>query len=143
VFDFLDVLSNHVPFTDHMLGDWSFSGPARGAGTRARLRARTPGPKRWLDMEVIASEAPVMTRERTIGAGGKRHTTGTYTLAPGPGGGTLVTFEFAWERAPLGDRIAAPLLRGYLRHGNERALQRLKALLEGEAVHEPRMAAAA
>ena len=69
-------------------------------------------------MEVIASGSPVMTRERTIGAGGKRHTTGTYTLAPGPRGGALVTFEFAWERAPLGDRIAAPLLRGYLRRGD-------------------------
>jgi uncharacterized protein YndB with AHSA1/START domain len=143
VFDFLDVLSNHIPFTDHMLVDWSVTGPERGVGTKAHLRASAPGPKQWLDMEVIASDAPVMTRERTIGAGGKRHTTGTYTLAPAPGGGTLVTFTFAWERAPLTDRVAAPLVRAYLRRGNQRSLQRLKALLEREAADGPTVAEAA
>ena len=143
VFDFLDVLSNHIPFTDHMLADWSIAGPERGVGTKAHLRATAPGPKQWLDMEVIASEAPVMTRERTIGAGGKRHTTGTYTLAPAPGGGTLVTFTFAWERAPLTDRLGAPLVRAYLRRGNERSLRRLKALLESKAADGPPVAEAA
>lgn len=143
VFDFLDVLSNHIPFTDHMLVDWSVTGPERGVGTKAHLRASAPGPKQWLDMEVIASDAPVMTRERTIGAGGKRHTTGTYTLAPAPGGGTLVTFTFAWERAPLTDRVAAPLVRAYLRRGNQRSLQRLKALLERKAADGPTVAEAA
>ena len=143
VFDFLDVLSNHIPFTAHMLVDWSVTGPERGVGTKAHLRASAPGPKQWLDMEVIASDAPVMTRERTIGAGGKRHTTGTYTLAPAPGGGTLVTFTFAWERAPLTDRVAAPLVRAYLRRGNQRSLQRLKALLERKAADGPTVAEAA
>ena len=29
VFDFLDVTANHEPFTDHVLRDWEYSGPAR------------------------------------------------------------------------------------------------------------------
>ena len=45
VFAFLDVLANHEQFCDHMLVDWSFSGPAAGVGARARMRANAPGPK--------------------------------------------------------------------------------------------------
>jgi polyketide cyclase/dehydrase/lipid transport protein len=130
VFAFLDVLGNHRAITDHVLVDWTLSGPRSGVGARARMRSNVPGPKQWLDMEVIASRAPESNTERTIGAGGKRHTTGTYTLAPAPRGGTRVEFAFRWERAPLGDRLLAPLLRAYLRRANARALQRLKALLE-------------
>ena len=54
-----------------------------------------------------------------------------------------MTFTFAWERAPLTDRVAAPLVRAYLRRGNERSLQRLKALLERKAVVGPTVAEAA
>jgi len=52
-------------------------------------------------------------------------------------------FTFAWERAPLTDRVAAPLVRAYLRRGNERSLQRLKALLEHMAADGPTVAEAA
>lgn len=34
VFDFLDVLGNHEPFTDHFLVDWQLSGPTAGLGAR-------------------------------------------------------------------------------------------------------------
>lgn len=44
VFAFLDVLSNHEPFTNHMLVDWSYEGPAAGVGARARMRANS-GPE--------------------------------------------------------------------------------------------------
>jgi len=36
VYDFLDVLANHEPFTDHTMVDWQYSGPAAGLGARAR-----------------------------------------------------------------------------------------------------------
>ena len=29
VFDFLDVMANHEPFTDHLMRDWELSGPER------------------------------------------------------------------------------------------------------------------
>jgi hypothetical protein len=44
---------------------------------------------------------------------------------------------------PLTDRVAAPLVRAYLRRGNERSLQRLKALLERKAADGPPVAEAA
>jgi hypothetical protein len=46
-------------------------------------------------------------------------------LAELPEGGTRITFEYAWQRAPLGERLASPLVRGILRRGNERSLRRL------------------
>jgi hypothetical protein len=130
VFAFLDVLGNHRPFTDHVLTDWTLSGPEVGVGAKAHLFTKGPGPKQEVDMEVISSDAPVSTVERSISAGGRRRTTGTYTLAPADDGGTLVRFDFRWEEAPLGDRLAAPLVRATLKRANERAMVRLKALLE-------------
>jgi hypothetical protein len=51
--------------------------------------------------------------------------TGTYTLEPLPSGGTKISFEYAWQQAPLSERLAAPLVRAVLRRGNERAMERL------------------
>jgi Polyketide cyclase / dehydrase and lipid transport len=131
VFAFLDVLSNHEPFTDHMLVDWSYAGPAAGVGARARTRAKVPGRADWIDMEVVASEAPVTTVEESVSAGGRRRTRGTYTLDELASGGTRVQFEIAFIDTLPSDRIAAPLLRAWLKRGNEKAMRRL-----GEALAE-------
>jgi hypothetical protein len=40
VYGFLDVPANHEPFTNHMLVDWSYSGPPSGVGARARMRLK-------------------------------------------------------------------------------------------------------
>jgi hypothetical protein len=125
VYDFLDVLSNHELFTDHMMQDWHFEGPARGIGSKARLKAVVGGRTEAVEIEVIEAERPVKTVERNIGADGKRVGTGTYTLADLPGGGTRVTFTYAWQQAPWSERLAAPIVRGIARRGNERAMQRL------------------
>lgn len=133
VFDFLDVLGNHRQFTDHLLVDWSLSGSPVGVGTVARMRAKVPGPDQWIDMETLVSESPARTVERSVSAGGKRVTTGTYLLAPDGAGRTEVTFSFAYERPTRSDRLTAPLTRAFLRRGNEKAMRRLKALLEARA----------
>jgi hypothetical protein len=125
VFAFLDVLANHEPFTDHMLVDWSYSGPAAGVGAKAHMRANVPGPKDWIDMEVIAGQAPVSTVEESVGAKGRRRTRGTYTLEELPGGGTNIRFELAYLEMPRSERLFAPLLRAWLQRGNERAMRRL------------------
>ena len=104
-----DVLANHEPFTDHMLIEWSFAGPAAGVGAKARMHAALPGPKDWIDMEVIESRAPVRTVEESVSAQGKRRTRGTYTLDELPGGGTHVRFELRYLQAPLLDRLAGTL----------------------------------
>lgn len=130
VFAFLDVLANHEPFTDHMLIDWSYSGPASGVGAKARMRARVPGPKDWADMEVLAAEPPAKIVEEAVGAGGRRRTRGTYTLAERPGGGTEIRFELVYLEAPPVERIAAPLIRAWLQRANAKAMRRLGATLD-------------
>ncbi len=125
VFDFLDVMSNHEPFTDHMLQDWKYSGPDRGIGSKATVTVKAAGRSESVDIEVIAAERPSTIVEQNVGAGGRRVATGTYTLADLPDGGTRIAFEYAWQRAPFSERLAAPLIRTILRRGNERAMARL------------------
>jgi hypothetical protein len=129
VYEFLDVMANHEPFTNHMLKDWEYSGPARGVGAKARVTATLAGRSEPIEMEVIAAERPTTIVERNVGARGQRIATGTYSLEPLPHGATLVAFEYAWERAPLRERVAAPLVRAILASANRRALARLAGQL--------------
>ena len=131
VFAFLDVLGNHQPFTDHMLVDWTLSGPPAGVGAWARMRSNLPGPKDWVDMEVVESRRPECIVERTIGAGGRRRTRGTYTLTDATGGGTHVRFELAFERIPPWERPLMVLLRRWLERGNQKAMEHLRVTLAG------------
>jgi hypothetical protein len=130
VFAHLDALANHEAFTDHFMHDFTFSGPAAGVGAKAHFRTR---PNDWMDLEVLESQAPVRTVERTVGAGGKRVTRGTYTLTEQPDGRTLVEFELIYEQGPASERMAAPLVRSILRRANERAMERLREVLEPAA----------
>jgi uncharacterized protein YndB with AHSA1/START domain len=124
VYDFLDVMANHRSFNDHFLAGWECSGPERGVGSRARVRTKGPGSD-MVDIEVVSARAPETIVEQSVGAKGRRLGTGTYTLEERPGGGTRVVFEYAWQRAPLSERIAAPLTRAIVRRGTGRALRRL------------------
>jgi hypothetical protein len=84
VYDFLDVMANHEPFTDHMLRDWSYSGPDRGIGSKARVNVNVGGRAEAIEIEVIAAQRPAEIVERNIGAGGRRIATGTYRLHEQP-----------------------------------------------------------
>jgi len=125
VYDFLDLMSNHEPFTNHMLRDWEYAGPDRGVGSKARVKVSAGGRTDSVEIEVVEADRPTRIVERNVGAGGRRVANGTYVLAELPGGGTRITFEYAWQRAPLSERLASPLVRGILRRGNERSMQRL------------------
>jgi ribosome-associated toxin RatA of RatAB toxin-antitoxin module len=125
VFDVIDDLAAHEEFTDHFLVDWSTSGPATGVGSRARMRVKKPGKADWMDLEVKESERPVKTVEESIGAGGERHTRGTYLLAPAAGGGTEISFTLEWLAAPRSERLGAPLVRAVTKRSNAEALRRL------------------
>jgi hypothetical protein len=133
VYAHIDVLANHEAFTDHMLVDWEYSGPASGVGARARMRFKRPGPPDWMEMEVIEAQAPRTTTEEAVSAGGRRRTRGTYVLDALPDGGTRISFRFDWLEAPLGDRLLALLVRSILRRGNERAMRRLAKRLGSQA----------
>lgn len=125
VFAYLDVMANHEPFTDHMLTDWEYSGPASGVGSKARVKSSFGALSDHADIEVVSASAPAKIVERNVSAKGRRVATGTYTLDELPDGGTRVAFTYAWEQAPLPDRVLSPLVRGLLRRGNEKAMARL------------------
>jgi hypothetical protein len=125
VFAFLDVMANHEPFTNHMLVDWSYDGPASGVGAKARMRPKAPGPKQWIDMEVVDATPGERIVEEAVGAGGKRKTRGTYTLADRPGGGTDITFQLEYLAMPAGERLFSPVLRLWLQRANAKAMARL------------------
>jgi hypothetical protein len=130
VYDFLDVMANHEPFTNHMLHDWEYAGPPRGVGSKARVRVNTGLRSEVVEIETFDARRPTRIAERNVSAGGRRRATGTYTLETLGDGRTGVTFEYAWQRAPLIDRLAAPAVRAYMRRGNGRALERLAEQLD-------------
>src|SRR3954466_1404031 len=110
VYAFLDVMANHEPFTDHMLVDWSYSGPPRGVGSKASVNSKVGGRKEPVAIEVVDAQAPSRIVEHNVSAGGKRQASGTYELTDLPDGGTRVTFTYAWRQAPLADRLLAPVV---------------------------------
>ena len=73
----------------------------------------------------MSAERPEKIVEQNVGARGRRVANGTYIREALPGGGTRIKFEYAWQRAPLSERLASPVVRAVLRRGNERAMQRL------------------
>lgn len=131
VFEFLDALANHERFLDHYLVDWEFSGPRRGVGAKARARVDAPGSQDRFEFEVTEAEAPRRIVEQGVSSGGKRRTRGTYRLAPGPGGGTRIEFELAFEQLPRSERLAPFLTRAFAKRVNAKAMRRLVKLLGG------------
>jgi uncharacterized protein YndB with AHSA1/START domain len=129
VYEFLAVLANHEAFCDHYLVDWSTSGPRSGVGARIRVRANLPGPKDWNDTEIVEAEPPRKIVERGVSAKGKRRTRGTFTLEPAPGDATRVRFDLVFEAQPATDRLVNPFLRRYIAKGNQKAMDRLAALM--------------
>jgi uncharacterized protein YndB with AHSA1/START domain len=125
VFEFLDLMSNHEPFNDHLMTDWQLSGPPRGVGSMARVRTRALGVSDVVDIEVVEAEAPIRIVERNTAAKAGRVGQGTYTLSDLPDGGTHVEFEYRWLVTPMVDRVTAPLARAFIRRNNAIAMRRL------------------
>jgi hypothetical protein len=134
VYDFLDVMANHKLFTDHYLTDWRYDGPERGVGSRVTVTARLAGARAEVDIEVTDAERPSRIAERNVSAGGRRQASGTYRIEPSADGGSRVSFEYAWQRAPLADRLMAPFVRSTIRRANRVSLRRMAAeLARGES----------
>ena len=131
VYDFLDVMANHEPFTNHLLRDWELSGPERGIGSKARVHVRALGVSDTVDIEVVDAEEPQRIVEHNKAEKAGRVGQGTYTLEPLPDGGTRITFEYRWLHAPVIDRITAPLTRAYMRRTNATSMRRLAEQLAG------------
>jgi uncharacterized protein YndB with AHSA1/START domain len=130
VFEFLDVLANHEGFMDHLFTNWSFSGPAKGVGAKARARVSAPGSREFAQFEVVEAESPERIVEEAISSNGKRRTRGTYRFESLPEGGTKISFELAWIEAPRSERLAPPLARTFIRRANGKAMRRLAKQLD-------------
>lgn len=137
VYEFLDVMANHEPFTDHLLRDWELSGPSRGVGSKARVHVRAFGVSDVVDIEVVEAAPPTRIVERNVAAKAGRTAQGTYRLSPTPGGGTHVEFEYRWVETPLIDRLTAPLARAFIRRTNETAMRRLAEQLAARGAGAP------
>jgi hypothetical protein len=79
-------------------------------------RSLIPRSEMWvIARSAVAVEEPARIVERNVSAKGRRVATG----------GIRVRFTYAWEKAPLPDRVLSPLVRGVLRRGNAKAMTRL------------------
>ena len=125
VYDFLDVMAHHERFTNHYLTDWRYSGPGRGIGSCATVTAERGGTKTDVTVEVVEADPPRHIVERNVSAAGRRLAHGTYTIEPLPAGGSHVSFTYAWARAPLADRLLAPVVRTMMRRANRTVMRRL------------------
>src|SRR4051794_19026823 len=96
VYDFLDVMANHEPFTDHLMRDWELSGPARGIGSKARVHVSARARPDTTDIEVAAPRAPGRIVDPNPAEKAGRVGEGTYVLEPLPAGGTRITFQYRW-----------------------------------------------
>ena len=125
VYEHLAVIGNHEAFTDHMLVDWTVSGPTSGVGAIADVQSTLGARKEPVRFEVVEAEPPSRILERSVAAKGRRVATGEFRLADAGGAATDVTFTFTLEQAPWYERPLMPLLAPKLRKANQTSLERL------------------
>ena len=134
IFDYLQDIANHPEFTDHYLVDWHLTrvdSVGRGAGARFRVTAPM-NRYSWADVTFAEVERPyrIVERGRT-GKNNRIRTLGVWQLDPGPSGATRVTFTVQTWPAKLSDRLMESFgARGWLRRKHQRALRRLRTILE-------------
>jgi len=134
VFGYLEDIANHAEFTDHFLRDWHLTridSVGRGAG--ARFRVDAPLTRfGWAEATFAEVERPHRIVE--VGRTGKSNrirTLGIWQLDPGPAGATRVSFTLQTWPAKLSDRLLESMgARGWMRRKHQRALRRLRTILE-------------
>ena len=148
VFDYLADIANHSEFTDHYLIDWHLTridSVGRGAG--ARFRVKFPPGKRfnWADVSFVEVERP--HRIVAVGRAGKNNrirTLGIWELAQGASGSTRVRYTLQTIPATLSDRLLEGLgARSWTRRKAERAMRRLRAIIERDEDRGGRVTVAA
>jgi uncharacterized protein YndB with AHSA1/START domain len=146
VFDYLQDIANHPEFTDHYLVDWHLTridSVGRGAG--ARFRVKAPGNRfSWGDVTFSEVERPHRIVE--VGRTGKNNrirTLGVYELAAGSSNSTRVRFTLQTIPVTLSDKLMEGLgAKAWLRRKNQRAMRRLRSILERGEGRGPRVTVA-
>jgi uncharacterized protein YndB with AHSA1/START domain len=134
VFDYLADIANHSEFSDHYLVDWHLTRiDSVGLGAGARFRVKARGNRySWADVSFVEVERPHRIVE--VGRAGKNNrirTLGAWELAQGAAGTTRVRFTFQTIPATLSDRLLEGFgARGRMRRKTERALRRLRTIIE-------------
>jgi uncharacterized protein YndB with AHSA1/START domain len=134
VFDYLRDIANHSEFTDHYLVDWHLTRiDSVGLGAGARFRVKIPLNRfSWADVTLVEVERPHRIVE--IGRTGKNNrirTLGVYELTPGVSGTTRLRFTLRTEPHTLSDRLMEALgVRGFMRRKGNRAMRRLRTIIE-------------
>jgi uncharacterized protein YndB with AHSA1/START domain len=134
VFDYLQDIANHPEFTDHYLVDWHLTRiDSVGCGAGARFRVKAPGNRfSWGDVSFSEVERPHRIVE--VGRTGKNNrirTLGVYELAAGSAGSTRVRFTLQTIPVTLSDKLMEGLgAKAWLRRKNQRAMRRLRGVLE-------------
>jgi uncharacterized protein YndB with AHSA1/START domain len=134
VFDYLQDVANHSEFTDHYLIEWHLTRlDSVGLGAGARFRVKTRCNRfSWAEVSFVELERPhrIVEAGRT-GKNNRVRTLGAYELAPGAGGTTRVRFTLETFPATLADRLLESLgARSWMRRKSERAMRRLRAIIE-------------
>jgi uncharacterized protein YndB with AHSA1/START domain len=147
VFEYLRDIANHPEFTDHYLVDWHLTRiDSVGLGAGARFRVKAPGNRfSWGDVTFSEVDAPHRIVE--VGRTGKNNrirTLGVYELAPGAAGTTRVRFTLETEPVTLSDRLLEGLgARAWLKRKNNRAMHRLRSIIESDVGRGARVTVAA
>ena len=134
VFEYLADIANHAEFTDHYLVDWHLTRvDTIGAGAGARFRMKQPFNRfAWADMTLAEVQAPFKIVER--GRGGKFNRIkmiGTYEIFERHAGVSEVIYTYETETKTPSDRIPEIFGgRSWTRHNANKAMRRLRAILE-------------
>ncbi len=134
VFEYLADIANHAEFSDHYLVDWHLLRvESYGLGAGARFRIDAPLTRfGWADMTFSEVQPPFKIVER--GRGGKYNRirmVGTYELTPNAGN-TATKVEFTYETEPVfpSDKLLDTINRGWTRRHMNKAMRRLRTILE-------------
>jgi uncharacterized protein YndB with AHSA1/START domain len=146
VFDYLADIANRSEFSDHYLVDWHLTridSVGRGAG--ARFRVKVPCNRfSWADITLVEVQRPHRIVE--VGRMGKNNrirTLGVYELVPGATDTTRVRFTLQTQPHTLSDRLTEALgARGWTRRKSNRAMRRLRAIIERGEGRGPRVTVA-
>jgi len=131
VFDYLADIANHPEFSDHYLQQWHLTrADSWGQGAGARYRVKRRNRFAWGETTFLEVKRPF--RIVGVGRGGKYNRTrsfSTWTLSPDPGG-TRVEFTAETEPKLLSDKLVEVGFRGWFKRQANKALRRLREILE-------------